>query len=93
MFSFNLFNILYVNMTIIYILWILIFLLLMSCQAGLTGLACLAALRGTRTADSFLAGSRFLGIGLEVSNDSPGQPAHQTACQQNLDSQQIPRRR
>ena len=93
MFSFNLFNILHANVAIIYILWISIFSLLMSRQAGLAGLARLTALRRTRTTDSFLAGSRFLGIGLEVCDDSPGQPAHQTACQQNLDSQQIPRRR
>ena len=93
MIPFNLFNILYAFMTMIYILWILIFY---SSMAGYTGLARrtgLAVLGRARTAYPFLPGSGFFGIGLKIGDNRPGQPAHETACQQDLDSQQVPRRR
>ena len=65
-------------------------------MAGYTGLARrtgLAVLGRTRTAYPLLPGSGFFGISLEIGDDSPGQPARETACQQDLDSQQVPRRR
>ncbi len=67
----------------------------MTCCTGLTGLVRLAVLaRAGRTADALLTGSgRFLRLGLEISDNRPGQPAHKTACQQNLDGQKVPRRR
>lgn len=93
MISFNLFNILHVNVTIIYILWISVFSSSVPGYAGLARLAGLTVLGRTRTANPLLTGSGFFGIGLEIGDDSPGQPAHETACQQDLDSQQVPRRR
>lgn len=65
-------------------------------MAGYTGLARrtgLAVLGRARTAYPFLPGSGFFGIGLKIGDNRPGQPAHETACQQDLDSQQVPRRR
>ena len=93
MISFNLFNILHVNVTIIYILWISVFSSSVPGYTGLARPAGLTVLGRMRTADPLLTGSGFFGIGLEIGDDSPGQPAHETACQQDLDSQQVPRRR
>ena len=93
MIPFNLFNILYAFMTMIYILWILIFLLING-RIHWPGSSDRPGCAGPR-ADGVpvSSGQRLFGIGLKIGDNRPGQPAHETACQQDLDSQQVPRRR
>lgn len=62
MISFNLFNILHVNVTIIYILWISVFSSSVPGYAGLARLAGLTVLGRTRTANPLLTGSGFLAL-------------------------------
>ena len=73
MISFNPFNILHVNVTIIYILWISVFFILSARirWPGSSGWPDGAGPHADGEPASY--GQRLFGIGLEIGDDSPGQ--------------------